>query len=106
MSMGKQIYYHNIRENLKNMHPRLKELAVQAGAVLDNGTIITSSMDESKFAELIIKECMGICGKVAEDAHKQKGSSFLTADGKQLYNGVWGGAMNCGNAIGNHFDVS
>jgi hypothetical protein len=58
-----------------------------------------------KFAELIIKECMGCCGQVAEDAHKQKSSSFLTQDGKQLYNGVWGGAMNCGSAIANHFGV-
>lgn len=58
MSMGKQIYYHNIRENIKHMHPRLKELAIQAGATPDNGTIITSSMDESKFAELIIRECV------------------------------------------------
>ena len=60
MSMGKQIYYHNIRENIKHMHPRLKELAIQAGAVADNGTIITSSMDDSKFAELIVRECAWI----------------------------------------------
>ena len=57
------------------------------------------------YTELIVKECMGICGQVADDAHKQKSSSFLTADGKQLYNGVWGGAMNCGAGIANHFGI-
>ena len=62
MSMGKQICYHNIRENIKRMHPRLKELAIQAGAVPDNGTIITSSMDDSKFAELIVQECIKVAG--------------------------------------------
>lgn len=58
MSMGKQIYYHHIRENLKKMNPLLKDLAVQAGAVRDNDTVITSSMDDSIFARLIIEHIL------------------------------------------------
>ena len=60
MSQGKQIYYHNLRENVKNMHPKFKELAIQAGAYEDNGTILTGPMDVAKFAELIVKECVEI----------------------------------------------
>ena len=56
--MAKQIYYNNIRESIKHMNPRLKELAVVAGATPDGDTVICSSMDPAKFAELIVRECM------------------------------------------------
>jgi hypothetical protein len=92
------------------MNERIQELKQQAEAYVDSadndlGIEQYRELVDQKFAELIIKECMGCCGQVAEDAHKQKSSSFLTQDGKQLYNGVWGGAMNCGSAIANHFGV-
>lgn len=58
MSQGKQIYYHHLRENIRKMHPRLKELAIQAGAYEDGGTILTGPMDTAKFAELIVRECI------------------------------------------------
>lgn len=61
MSQGKQIYYNNLRENIRNMHPRFKELAVQAGAYEDGGTILTGPMDTAKFAELIVRECAAVC---------------------------------------------
>ena len=61
MSQGKQIYYHNLRENIRNMNPKFKELAVRAGAYEDNGTILTGPMDVAKFAELIVRECMIKC---------------------------------------------
>lgn len=61
MSQGKQIYYHNLRENIRNMHPRLKELAVEAGAYEDSGTILTGPMDTAKFAELIVQEMLQTC---------------------------------------------
>ena len=57
MSEGKQIYYHNLRENLRKMNPRFKELAIQAGAYVDGDTILTGPMDVAKFAELIVREC-------------------------------------------------
>ena len=60
MSQGKQIYYHNLRENIRNMNPRFKELAVQAGAYEDGGTVLTGPMDIAKFAELIVAECADI----------------------------------------------
>jgi len=100
------------------MNKRIQELAMQAFIAdsvernprykrSENTNIIMKDLAgfNKKFAELIVKECMGCCGQVAEDAHKLKSSSFLTQDGKQLYNGVWGGAMNCGSAIANHFGV-
>ena len=57
MSQGKQIYYHILRENIRKMHPRFKELAIQAGAYEDGGTILTGPMDTAKFAQLIVREC-------------------------------------------------
>ena len=60
MSEGKQIYYHNLRENLRKMNPRFKELAIQAGAYEDGDTILTGPMDVAKFAELIVKETLQV----------------------------------------------
>ena len=66
MSQGKQMYYHYLRENIKNMHPRLKELAVKAGAYEESGTLLTGPMDPAKFAELIVKECVGIVNSLEQ----------------------------------------
>ena len=88
------------------MNDKIKELAEKCG-FRSNPNIYdrNQSFDIEKFAELLVKECMDLCEQVAADAHQQKDSSFLTADGKQLYNGVWGGAMNCISKIKNHFGV-
>jgi hypothetical protein len=61
MTEGKQIYYHRLRENSRKMNPRFKELAVEAGAYLDNGAILHGPMDVAKFAELIVKEMLQTC---------------------------------------------
>ena len=87
------------------MNERIKELAKRANTrtfINEDGSL---TPELHKFAELIVKECMDLCEQVAVDAHQQKDSSFLTADGKQLYNGVWGGAMNCIGRIRNNFGV-
>ena len=66
MSPGKQIYYHLLRENLKNMHPKFKELAVQAGAYPEGNTVLVGPMDTAKFAELIVRECATIVNSLAQ----------------------------------------
>lgn len=66
MSPGKQIYYHLLRENLKNMHPKFKELAVQAGAYPEGNTVLVGPMDVAKFAELIVKECAKIVNSIEQ----------------------------------------
>ena len=73
MSQGKQIYYNNLRKNVNNMHPRLKELAVEAGAYVDGNNLLTGPMDDAKFAELIVKECIEISqvGSITEEKIKQ-----------------------------------
>jgi 2-iminoacetate synthase ThiH len=58
-----------------------------------------------KFAELLIKECLQQCEQIRNDALTQKKSEFLTESGKMLYEGVYGGANNCGYAIQQHFGV-
>ena len=60
MTEGKQIYYHTLRENIRKMNPKFKELAVQAGAYPDGDTVLTGPMDIAKFAELIVRECVNV----------------------------------------------
>ena len=75
MSQGKQMYYHYLRENIRNIHPKFKELAIQAGAYEDNGVILTGPMDVAKFAELIVGECadtvLGFHNQFGDSAHNE-----------------------------------
>ena len=75
MSQGKQIYYNNLRKNINNMHPRLKELAVKAGAYVDGNNLLTGPMDDAKFAELIVRECadtvLGFHNQFGDSAHNE-----------------------------------
>ena len=73
MSQGKQIYYHNLRENIRNMNPQFKELAIQAGAYLDGDTVLTGPMDVAKFAELIVKETLQVARAGIEYLYLPKG---------------------------------
>ena len=57
MSQAKQIYYHHLRERIRKMHPRFKQLAVEAGAYEDGDTVLVGPMDTARFAELIVREC-------------------------------------------------
>ena len=105
MSQGKQIYYHILRENIRKMHPRFKELAIEAGAYEDDGTILTGPMDTAKFAELIVQECSTLCEEVAIDADQVAKGDFVTDDGRMLHEGMWGGAKNCSGRIKQHFGI-
>ncbi len=94
------------------MNERIRELAEQAGINIDSfqfsGTPIKYIVDEpslEKFAELIVKECLQQCEQVRDDAYTQKKSEFLTESGRLIYEGVFGGATNCGFAIQQHFGV-
>jgi hypothetical protein len=103
------------------MNERIKELAEQAGADFmrrinynnlegkeyeeDAGVIFDSNESFEKFAELIVKECLQQCEQVRDDAYTQKKSEFLTESGRLIYEGVFGGATNCGFAIQQHFGV-
>ena len=83
MSQGKQIYYNNLRKNVNNMHPRLKELAIEAGAYVDGNNLLTGPMDDAKFAELIVRECADVLKKDMELAHIQ----LIPLDFKMYANG-------------------
>ena len=62
-------------------------------------------VDQKKFAELIVRECLQQCEQVRDEAYTQKKSEFLTESGRLIYEGVFGGANNCGYAIQQHFGV-
>jgi hypothetical protein len=58
-----------------------------------------------EYTRSIIQECVGRCDVIAEEANAAKKSNFTTDMGKQLFSGMWGGAMGCGNAIMMHFGI-
>ena len=82
------------------MNERLKQLMLEAGyaapEIAERAHVL---------AKLIVKDCLQQCEQVRDDALTQKKSDFLTESGKLLYEGVFGGATNCGFAIQQHFGV-
>jgi len=49
------------------MNERIKELAEQAGMVIINDKFSTYGKFAEKFAELIVRECLGCCEQVISD---------------------------------------
>jgi hypothetical protein len=68
------------------MNERIDKLLVEAGAYFGGEGVVYDTFDPKKFAELIVKECAGVC----ED-----------------YRGTeWGKAAECiGDSIKEHFGV-
>lgn len=58
-----------------------------------------------EYTRAVIQECVGRCDVVAEESDAMKRSDYTTDMGKQLFSGMWGGAMGCGNAIMMHFGI-
>ena len=72
------------------MNEKIKLLAKRAGFI-DRGSNITAYMDfdHEKFAELIVRECVEVCHKMAEDS-----DSYVVHDGD-----------TCAEQIKKHFGV-
>lgn len=87
------------------MNGRMLELAIAAGLKKDHGSDAEyiGDFDWRLFGELIVKDCKDLCSEIRNDALVQKKSEYLTAAGKMIYEGVYGGATNCGFAIQNRF---
>jgi hypothetical protein len=94
------------------MNERIFELAKQADLIqwdtLSSGARTpdhASVVKARKFAELIVQECVAQCEQVATDADAMTKSKFVTDAGRQLHEGMWGGAKNCAAGIKEHFGV-
>ena len=90
------------------MNKRILELAEQAEKYADDnfkGQPTYSEAYDSKFAELIVRECIAQCEQVATAADAKSKSKFVTDDGRMLHEGMWGGAKNCSVQIKQHFGV-
>lgn len=81
------------------MNERIKQMARQSGATDQNGSMATTvfcftEMELEKFAELLIKECMMLCGAVS-------GAAKVTRP-----NDAFGeGAEKCQVLIKEHFGI-
>jgi hypothetical protein len=49
------------------MNERIKQLKEQATSYTWNGNDVTEELDPEKFAELIVRECLGCCEQVISD---------------------------------------
>ena len=49
--------------------------------------------------DAVAERCAQICESVAEDADSGRRKKLLTEAGRQLYEGMWGGATNCAAKI-------
>jgi hypothetical protein len=82
------------------MNERIRELAEQAGLEFDDDLVLepeaiyyTTQKDLEKFAELIVRECVEVCGSVAAVR-----AGYHDADGRDT-------ADSCGDQIKEHFGV-
>jgi len=89
------------------MNHQIRILAEQATKKYDRlgNEIPFAQPDLEKFAELIVQECVAQCERVATDADAMTKSKFVTDAGRQLHEGMWGGAKNCAAGIKEHFGV-
>jgi hypothetical protein len=65
------------------MNERIKKLKEQATSYTWNGNDVTEKLDEQKFAELIVKDCIGIVEK--QRARMSYGPTFVIKDIKQHF---------------------
>jgi hypothetical protein len=82
------------------MNDRLKEIMLEAGYAAPE-----IAKRAQVLAELIVRDCMAQCEQVAEDADFVAKSDFVTDAGRQIHEGMWGGAKNCAVMIKQHFGV-
>ena len=94
------------------MNERIRELADEAGLrftqLMSNPMVPVvdgRETDLEKFAELIVAECVAQCEQVAADADVMADSKYVTDMGRQLHEGMWGGAKNCTAQIREHFGL-
>lgn len=72
------------------MNERIRELALQAGA---QGIVNRDFIDIEKFAELIVRECIGCCEQVISDPVPESVDTWLN------------GGEQCIQEIKQHFGV-
>ena len=52
-------------------------------------------------ARCVLEAAAKVCDAVAEDATSEKRMKFLSMQGKAVYEGMYGGAINCAGGIRN-----
>lgn len=83
----------------------IDDLAIEHGLACDGVPDSWDTEAINNYTRAVIMECVGRCDVIASEASAAKNSNFTTDMGKQLFSGMWGGAMGCGNAIMMHFGI-
>ena len=89
------------------MNEEMMRLAKIAGLRNDDSTDreYVGDFDWRLFGELVVANCANVCEEMAENYSEMADSKFVTAAGRQLYEGMYGGANNCSTQILDHFGV-
>jgi hypothetical protein len=90
------------------MNDKIKELAIEANLISpeSNGFDSTRlSISQQKFAELIVRECIGQCQREWYDLNNTKPVENETARDIGIRVGQKTGVLKCINQINKHFGV-
>ena len=91
------------------MNERIKELALQAMTYVTHNPkankLNSGDMFDEKFAELIVKECIGQCQREWYDLNNTKPVENETARDIGIRVGQKTGVLKCINQINKHFGV-
>ena len=88
------------------MNERIKELVCRVERIKDMydvGPVQRAAIED--FVGLIAQDCARLCEEVAKDADCIAKSEFVTDAGRQLHQGMWGGATNCNKIIKHQFGI-
>ena len=83
------------------MNQQIRKIAEQAG------WSSFEALDErnEKFAKLLLRQAMQVCSELAEGYNKTANSNLVSDVGRQIYEGMWGGAKNCSATIAEQFGL-
>lgn len=59
----------------------------------------SASTSTGEASDAVRNECAAICDEIAKNAREMADSKFVTEAGRQLHEGMWGGAFNCAASI-------
>ena len=83
-----------VLEQIAQLNPTVKNL-------WDIGPVQRADIEQ--VVDFIVAQCVQQCNQAAQDAESMSKGKFVTDHGRQLYQGMWGGAKTCALEISDYF---